>query len=614
MNLADRAAGLFAKATNVFAPWHRWPFLIAIPTLAGIRANMRQDNLTDTETSPPHVDPAVRDIRGERTADGSYNSLDTPWMGMAGARFGRNFPLNETFAEPTERMLEPNPRKISNELLARGDFAAVPYLNLLVPSWLQFMVHDWMNHANRSIEDDPIKVPIASGDDWPERPMIVPRSIEAPTTSADEGRPSAYVNTETHWWDGSQIYGSSLERQLHVRRDPATGELRSDGKLGLTAKGLLPVVPVEEQTPDNEGAVFPGLELAGVNQNWWLGLSTMHTLFAREHNSVVDRLRIDYPDATGEWLFQKARLTVAALIAKIHTTEWTPALMNSPEGRFVMRSNWWGVTGEHYHRGYGRLDDSEEVSGIPGSPADQFGAPFSMTEEFTACYRMHPLMPDELSLRDHRDDHEIWLAGLLDLVHGKVSGVYEKVPFNDVIYSLATSHPGLLTLHNYPNSLRNLPARPGRAVDLAAIDILRDRERGVPRYCQFRRLLNMKAPRTFEELTSNTTWQAELKAVYKHVEDVDFLIGTLCEAPESLPRGFGFSDTVFRIFILMASRRLKSDRFFTDDFTPEIYTPAGYAWVQENSFRTVLQRHLPELAPLFADVRNVFFPWKAGAA
>jgi hypothetical protein len=37
---------------------------------------------------------------------------------------------------------------------------------------------------------------------------------------------------------------------------------------------------------------------------------------------------------------------------------------------------------------------------------------------------------------------------------------------------------------------------------------------------------------------------------------------------EPLPPGFGFSDTAFRVFILMASRRLKSDRFFTSDFRP----------------------------------------------
>ena len=87
-----------------------------------------------------------------------------------------------------------------------------------------------------------------------------------------------------------------------------------------------------------------------MNGSWWVGLSVLHTMFAREHNAIVDRLRVDYPHADGEWLFQKARLVNAALIAKIHTVEWTPALMNSPEGRMAMRGNFWGVLGEHYCR------------------------------------------------------------------------------------------------------------------------------------------------------------------------------------------------------------------------------------------------------------------------
>ena len=40
---------------------------------------------------------------------------------------------------------------------------------------------------------------------------------------------------------------------------------------------------------------------------------------------------------------------------------------------------------------------------------------------------------------------------------------------------------------------------------------------------------------------------------------------------EPLPEGFGFSDTAFRIFILMASRRLNSDRFFTTDYTWDLH-------------------------------------------
>ena len=58
-----------------------------------------------------------------------------------------------------------------------------------------------------------------------------------------------------------------------------------------------------------------------------------------------------------------------------------------------------------------------------------------------------------------------------------------------------------------------MPEKPeqGIYVDVAAIDILRDRERGVPRYCQLRRLLGMPAPKSFEELTTDPKWREEVR-------------------------------------------------------------------------------------------------------
>jgi hypothetical protein len=78
---------------------------------------------------------------------------------------------------------------------------------------------------------------------------------------------------------------------------------------------------------------------------------------------------------------------------------------------------------------------------------------------------------------------------------------------------------------------------------------------------------------------------------------------------EPRPQGFGFSDTAFRIFILMASRRLNSDRFFTTHYTPEVYTQAGLDWIDDNDMSTVLKRHFPELTPSLRNVKNAFFPW-----
>ncbi len=606
----DRLLGALARRLGRNRVWYRWPFFVGLAMILGHRVNLRRWNLTDTQTVPPNAPPPDGlDVRGARTADGSYNDLSAPWMGMAGARFGRNMPLQDCFGESEPRLYEPSPRLVSSKLMARREFVPVPHLNVLAAAWIQFMVHDWLSHGSNDKSIPPHDIPLPEGDDWPEDHMTVLRARPDKRHPEDEGRPAAYANVETAWWDGSQIYGSSLERQKLVRTDPATGKLREDGKLGLQEDGSL---PIEDKTV--RGKPSKNLELAGVNGNWWVGLSVLHRLFVHEHNAVVDRLRADHPTASGEWLFQKARLVNAALMAKIHTVEWTPALMNSPEGRMAMRGNFWGVLGEQYNKAFGRVGDGEVLSGVPGSPADHHSAPYAMTEEFGAVYRLHSLMPDDYSFRRRDDDVEVHRSDLAGVAGGEVRDVYDKVAFDDVVYSLCTSHPGALVLHNFPNGLRRLDRLDAKGVflDLAAIDVLRDREHGVPRYCDFRRRTECYVPQSFEELTDDPEWQRELAEVYDSVEDVDLLVGTLAEtknARHGTPPGFGFSDTAFRIFILMASRRLKSDRFFTDDFRPEVYTPAGFAWVQDNSMRTVMERHCPELRTHFADTRNIFFPW-----
>jgi len=178
----------------------------------------------------------------------------------------------------------------------------------------------------------------------------------------------------------------------------------------------------------------------------------------------------------------------------------------------------------------------------------------------------------------------------------------------DAIYSFGVSHPGAISLHNFPKFLQALVKQDGdRMVDLAAVDLLRDRERGVPRYNQFRQLLHKPPARSFEDITGDARTADQLRRVYDgKIEDVDLMIGLYAEPK---PPGFGFSDTAFRIFILMASRRLKSDRFFTVDYTPGVYTPEGMAWIDDNTMSTVLLRHFPALERYLSKVDNAFAPW-----
>ena len=88
-----------------------------------------------------------------------------------------------------------------------------------------------------------------------------------------------------------------------------------------------------------------------------------------------------------------ARLVNSALMAKIHTVEWTPAILGHPALQIAMNANWWGLATEKVKRLFGRISPSEAFSGIPGSGVDHHGADYCLTEEFVTVYRMHPLDP-----------------------------------------------------------------------------------------------------------------------------------------------------------------------------------------------------------------------------
>jgi hypothetical protein len=573
--------------------WYKLPKFAGLLSLIAIRDRLRKQNLHDTEDPPLAINPAAQNVvgtlRNVRTTDGTYNDLTHPQMGAVGAKFGRNVPLSFAFPDAAN-LMHPNPRDVSKRLMTRDTFQPATILNLLAAAWIQFMVHDWFAHKRARLAESHT-IPLPEGDDFPGGEIRVPKTLAEPSTAPT--RPPAYANRSTHWWDLSQIYGSEAELAMGLRT-------MCNGRMRIGDNGRLECDPVS------------GLERTGFTDNWWVGLSIFHTLFVLEHNHICDRLAAHYPAWSDQDIYDKARLINAALAAKIHTVEWTPAIVPHPTAAEALRINWRGIVGEDIQEILKAVNDEEILGGIVGSSTDHHGVPFSLTEEFVSVYRMHPLIPDEFTIVSHDTGDDIQSYAFNDVAAGGAGRVSAKHSWEDIIYSFAINHPGAVQLHNYPKHLQTLARTneygEAETLDLAAVDILRDRERGVPRYNQFRRLVGKAPVMSFEELTSNPAWREEIRQVYAgNLEMVDLMTGLYAEP---IPEGFGFSETAFRIFILMASRRLKSDRFFTADFRPEIYTEWGYQHVRETGLVSMLSRHFPALGPKLAGVDNPFAPWK----
>jgi hypothetical protein len=593
--------------------WAALPPWLGLMVIFGVRSRLTARNLAHTSLGLPPSRGGAAPPACRRTVDGTFNDLAYPSMGAAGTPFGHNIPLTDVHpvrhGTGKRSTALPSERTVSNELLARTAFVPAGKLNLLAAAWTQFVVHDWFSHgptppANPRTD---IEIPLADGDEWKRRhgsmriPTLAPDRTHPPCAAA---MPPTHLNTVTHWWDGSQIYGSDQATLDRLRRGAGPGELKMDGPPGQR------VLPVDDAKPR---LGYGDTDLAGFNDNWWIGLRLLHTLFALEHNAICVRLASHYRNWSDEDLFAHARLINAAVIAKIHTVEWTPALLDHRTLAVGMRAAWNGLAHEKklVYRLLGHFAGADARKGIPQSDTELNGVPYSMTEEFVSVYRMHALLPDEFCISSLNGGGAKRFA-LTDLAFGNARAVTGAHGFSmeDVAHSFATQSAGAISLHNYPNTLRELKLPDGRYLDLAAVDVFRDRERGLPRYNAFRRLIGRRPVATFGEMVGRAGqkagWDADLKRVYGDVENVDLMVGLHAEPK---PPGFGISDTAFHLFIVANPRRLQCDRFFTTDFTDAIYTREGKEWIRGRTMSKVIEEHWPALKRHVDGLANPFHRW-----
>jgi hypothetical protein len=434
---------------------------------------------------------------------------------------------------------------------------------------------------------------------------------------------------------------------------------------------------------------------------------------------------IRYRDVTPDELYQAARLVVSAEIAKIHTIEWTTQLLYDEVLYRGMNANWHGLFRDKSSlkrvtasvaRDLNRAESAEDRSlwfsvfasgsGIFGlgsqrnsnglfgfgsrdtwdvsnlehvnGGVNHFGSPFNFPEEFITVYRLHPLVPDLIELRDFQQPNAITRKfPVIETFRGKATNAMTDVGLANWALSMGRQRLGALALQNHPMFLQNLPMprmnSQTNMIDVAALDIMRDRERGVPRFNEFRRQYGLRQLTSFDDFIDRrpsvtpevrahqqklvqalrdvygqhtcdaakiiTTAQLDANGqpindclgkpngtVVDNIEDVDVVVGWLAESTR--PHGFAISETQFTVFILNASRRLFSDRFFTSSFRPEFYSHFGVNWVNNNGpeqmmeqgrpnghrdevspLKRVLLRVTPELASELQHVVNVFDPW-----
>ena len=210
--------------------------------------------------------------------------------------------------------------------------------------------------------------------------MKIPKTKRDPDRLSElDDKYPAYRNEDPQWWDASQVYGETEEETRDLRTSRLTGQLCPAGKLYVDNNGFLPSDP-------NTGST-----VSGFTDNWWLGLEILHTLFAKEHNAICDHLKKNEPQLSDDEIFETARLINCAIMAKIHSVEWTPAILDHPAIQPSLDANWKGLIGHFSSEGLARKIGrfwpnsllKDMFTGIPLSDTDHHGAPYSLPRNLT---------------------------------------------------------------------------------------------------------------------------------------------------------------------------------------------------------------------------------------
>ena len=208
------------------------------------------------------------------------------------------------------------------------------------------------------------------------------------------------------------------------------------------------------------------------------------------------------------------------------TPKGTPVMIVLPNEALVagMDANWWGLI-QTWRKPFEDRDVMSSLEpvhpikgGIVAGKRDDFGVPFNLTEFFSEVYRLHSLLPETLKLRRIGAGEQAEELPFAETRQAGSSKVTSRMPMADLLYSFGNQHPGQLVLNNFPRFMQELSIPGNPLFDMGAVDILRARERGVPRYNEFRRQLGLNPIASFDDLTDDQEQVQALKTTSRPVE------------------------------------------------------------------------------------------------
>lgn len=474
--------------------------------------------------------------RRYRTLDGTCNNLQHPLRGAAIMPFSRLLDSdydNDLSLPRGWKTILPSPRLISQSALAsQGRLREDSDFTLMLMQIGQFLDHDLdiapVTPSRESFAGGiscdetcdnispcfPIPVPRNDVRIRNKECLSFTRSSAVCGTGASSllvGR-AAYrreqINQITSYVDASMIYGSSHETADLLRnRSMGKGMLRR-GEESSPGNYYLPYDTTSSVDCDQGNNTGRSLcFLAGdVRVNEQVGLTTMHTIWYREHNRIADVLSQLNPHWDEETLYQETRLIVTAQWQHVVFTEYVPKIVGNKQ---------WEDAGAY--TGYDETVDASILNSF-ATAAFRFGHSQIMPLLLRLNETWQPTEHGPLALRNaffapHRIVEE---GGIDPLLRGLMVEQSKERASDQALSNEITEH-----LFQQANSI---------ALDLGALNIQRGRDHGLPSYNRWREFCGLPVARSFRSL-SDISSQAvrKLERMYVHVEQIDLFVGGILE-------------------------------------------------------------------------------------
>nr|XP_057926969.1 eosinophil peroxidase-like isoform X2 [Doryrhamphus excisus] len=327
------------------------------------------------------------------------------------------------------------------------------------------------------------------------------------------------LNTLTSYIDAGQVYGSDDIKAQSLRNlNTDEGLLRVNTEFTDEGRELLPFTTMGANLcatraritndPNAEEVLcfFGGDERSNEN----IALTSMHTLFLREHNRLARALRKLNPKWDGERIYQEARKIVGAYLQVITFRDFLPAVVG-PKVVSKKLSTFPGY------------DDTVDatISNAFGAAAFRFG--HSMVQPFLfrldGSYMDHPLYPSPLLHTALNTPWRVVFEGGIDPIVRGLVGRPAKLNVQDAIIT---------------DELRDLLFKFSfdMALDLASLNMQRGRDHGIPGYNRWRKFCGLSQPQNEKELAEvlqNETLAWKLLELYGTPDNIDLWLGGIVE-------------------------------------------------------------------------------------